>query len=99
MPDSAPKSWSARPLRLAGRAALNPRLALDLVRTAWAFRRRSWWRTPPWLPLPDREYLPWRMYTAYGDETTVTRRGAVTGLERWRQATMRLCRPPLTPRS
>jgi hypothetical protein len=90
MPDSAPKSWSALTLRLAGRAALNPRLALDLVRTAWAFRRRSWWRTPPWLPLPDREYLRWRMYTAYGDENAVPPLGDVIGFARWRRETMRL---------
>ena len=39
MPDGVPTSWSSLTLRLAGRAAVNPRLALDLVRTAWAFLR------------------------------------------------------------
>jgi hypothetical protein len=29
--------------------------------------RPGWWRTPPFLPLPDREYLRFRMLTAYGD--------------------------------
>ena len=55
--------------RLAGRAAVNPRLAVDLLRTAWAFRRRDWWKRAPFLPVPDRTYLRWRMYTAYADET------------------------------
>ena len=90
MPDSASQSWSGLTLRLAGRAAVNPRLAVDLLRTAWAFRRRSWWRTVPWLPLPDRDYLRWRMYTAYGDENAVPPLRDVIGFARWRRETMRL---------
>ena len=38
---------------------------------------------PPFLPLPDREYLRWRMYTAYADEAAVPpagRRGPVRAL-------------------
>jgi hypothetical protein len=90
MPDTAPGSWPALTLRLAARAAVNPRLAVDLVRTAWAFRRRSWWRKAPWLPLPDRDYLRWRMYTAYGDENAVPPLRDVIGFARWRRETMRL---------
>ena len=63
-----PDSWPALTLRLAARAALQPRLAVDLVRTAWAFRRRGWYRRPPFLPLPPAEYLDWRMHTAYGED-------------------------------
>jgi hypothetical protein len=29
--------------------------------------RPGWWRTRPWLPLPDPAYLRFRMQTAYGD--------------------------------
>ncbi len=29
---------------------------------------RGWWRRPPFLPLPDGDYLRWRVATAYGDE-------------------------------
>ena len=90
MPDGVPTSWSSLTLRLAGRAAVNPRLALDLVRTAWAFRRRRWWTRAPFLPLPDREYLRWRMYTAYGDENAVPPLRDVIGFARWRRETMRL---------
>jgi len=90
MAHAAPTSWSVLTLRLAGRAAVNPRLALDLVRTAWAFRRRRWWTRAPFLPLPDREYLRWRMYTAYGDENAVPPLGDVIGFARWRRETMRL---------
>jgi len=90
MPDLAPTTWSSLAFRLAGRAAVNPRLALDLLRTTWAFRRRAWWRRTPWLPLPDREYLRWRMYTAYGDEDAVPPLRDVIGFARWRRETMHL---------
>jgi len=83
-------SWTSLTLRLTARAAVNPRLALDLLRATWAFRRRLWWRTPPFLPLPDREYLRWRMYTAYGDENAVPPVADVIGFARWRRETMQL---------
>jgi hypothetical protein len=83
-------SWTSLSLRLAGRALVNPRLALDLVRTAWAFRRRRWWARAPFLPLPDRTYLRWRMYTAYADEDAVPPIEDVMRFARWRRETMRL---------
>ena len=83
-------SWAALTARLALRAAVRPRLALDLLRTAWAFRRRGWWRHPPYLPLPDRTYLRWRMYTAYADESAVPPAADVVRFARWRRETMGL---------
>jgi hypothetical protein len=83
-------SWLGLTARLTGRAILNPQLALDLVRTAWAFRRREWWRKPPFLPLPDRVYLGWRMYTAYADENAVPPIEDVVRFVRWRRETMGL---------
>lgn len=83
-------SWTALTGRLALRALVNPRLAVDLVRTGWAFRRRDWWRKPPFLPLPDRTYLRWRMYTAYGDELAVPPLRDVVAFARWRRETMHL---------
>lgn len=77
-------------LELTGRAVINPLLAVDLLRTAWAFRRRQWWRQPPFLPVPDRDYLRWRMYTAYGDDAAVPPARDVVGFARWRRETMRL---------
>jgi hypothetical protein len=85
-----PSTWLSLTLQLAARAAVNPRLAVDLLRTAWAFRRRQWWRKRPFLPLPDREYLRWRMYTAYGDEAAVPPVQDVIGFARWRRETMQL---------
>lgn len=83
-------SWGRLVLALALRAAVNPRLAVDLVRTAWAFRRRDWWARAPFLPLPDRAYLRWRMYTAYADEAAVPPVDDVIRFARWRRTTMGL---------
>jgi hypothetical protein len=85
-----PDSWTVLTLRLAARAAVRPRLAVDLVRTAWAFRQRGWYRRPPFLPLPDRPYLEWRMYTAYADERAVPPAEDVVRFARWRRETMGL---------
>ncbi|MDX1673464.1 MAG: hypothetical protein R3314_01585 [Longimicrobiales bacterium] len=54
-------------LGIAVRAVRRPRLLISLLRAAWRFRARGWWRKPPFLPLPPREYVEWRMHTAYGD--------------------------------
>jgi hypothetical protein len=83
-------SWPALLGRLVPRAILNPRLALDLLRAAWAFRRRDWWRQAPFLPVPDPGYLKWRMYTAYGDENAVPPVDDVVRFARWRRETMQL---------
>jgi hypothetical protein len=77
-------------LTLATRSLVRPRLALDLIAAAWAFRRRDWWRTPPFFPLPDRTYLRWRMYTAYGDEEAVPPVRDVERFARWRREILRL---------
>jgi hypothetical protein len=83
-------SWLTLTLQLAGRAALRPRLAVDLLRTLWVFRRRGWYGRPPFLPLPDAEYLRWRMYTAYADESAVPPADDVVRFARWRRETMGL---------
>ena len=83
-------SWGSLTIRLLGQALFRPRLALDLMRTAWAFRRRHWWARPPFLPVPDRDYLRWRMYTAYGDETAVPPGQDVIRFARWRREVMHL---------
>ena len=83
-------SWPSLAVRLAARGVVQPRLALDLLRTLWAFRRRDWWRRPPFLPLPDRDYLRWRMYTAYADEDAVPPAEDVVRFARWRRETMGL---------
>lgn len=83
-------SWSAFYLRLALKALMRPRLAVDLLRLAWSFRARDWYRRPPFLPLPPREYMRWRMFTAYGDEQAIPPVDDVANFARWRRETMGL---------
>jgi hypothetical protein len=76
-------SWTRLSLRLAFRALRSPRTGAALVRVAWRFRRRGWWRRPPFLPLPAAEYVRWRMHTAYGDGNIVPPREDVVRYARW----------------
>lgn len=78
-------TWTSLTLRLVARAAVRPRVAWDLLTLAWAMRRRHWYRTPPFLPVPPAEYLRWRLYTAYGDEAAVPPVEDVVRFARWRR--------------
>ena len=76
-------TWLRLVLALALRALVRPALAADLLRVAWRFRRRGWWRRFPFLPLPSREYVRWRMHTAYGDADAVPPAEDVVRYARW----------------
>ena len=76
-------SWTTLSLTLAARALIKPRLALDLMSVAWRFRARDWFRHSPFLPLPDRTYLRWRMYTAFGDFDAIPTADEVERYARW----------------
>jgi hypothetical protein len=65
-------------------------LALDLLSMLWAFRRRAWYRLPPFLPVPSPEYVRWRMYTAYGDEEALPPADDVIRFAAWRRKLLRL---------
>ena len=75
--------WTRLSLSLALRAVRHPATGAALLRVAWRFRRRRWWRRAPFLPLPDRDYLRWRMHTAYGDYDTVPPADDVIRYARW----------------
>lgn len=78
-----PHSRSKLAARLALRALRRPSLIPALVTVVWRFRRRRWYAKPPFLPLPDRDYLRWRMYTAYGDADAVPRVEDIERYARW----------------
>lgn len=84
------RGWASLTIRLAAHALVRPRLALDLLRMLWAFRRRRWLREWPFLPLPPPDYVRWRMYTAYGDEHAVPPVDDVIRFARWRREVMHL---------
>jgi hypothetical protein len=54
--------------RLAALALRRPWLLPQLLSTAWAMRGLRWYSRAPFLPLPPRSYVEWRMETAYGHE-------------------------------
>lgn len=76
-------SWSRLSLALIRRSLIRPKLGLDLVRVAWRFRSRDWNKRFPFLPVPDRNYVRWRMYTAYGDYNAVPPAKDVERYARW----------------
>ena len=80
-----PPSWGRLAFALILRAIFRPRLALDLLGLAWAFRARDWYRHAPFLPVPPPEYVRWRMYTAYGDETAVPPVEDIVRFAEWRR--------------
>lgn len=75
--------WPRLTLTLVARSLLNPAIGVALLRVAWRFRRRGWFARFPFLPLPPREYLRWRMYTAYGSDDAVPPADDVVRYARW----------------
>lgn len=69
--------------RMAGLALRRPGVIPHLAGAAWAFRARGWYRRPPFLPLPSRAYLRWRMETAYGDPDAVPTDDELERFLRW----------------
>ena len=47
-----------------------PGLWPEALRAWVAFTPRTWWAQRPFLPLPRRAYLRWRIQTAYGSTNT-----------------------------
>jgi hypothetical protein len=76
-------SWPGLSLSLFLRSMRSPRTGVALLRVAWRFRSRDWYRRFPFLPLPAKDYVRWRMYTAYGDETFVPPPEDVVKYARW----------------
>jgi hypothetical protein len=70
-------------LALSARSIRRPSLAIDLVRVSWRFRNRRWYLRPPFLPVPDRDYVRWRMDTAYGSPDATPSAGEAERYVRW----------------
>jgi hypothetical protein len=76
-------SWSNLLASLAWRSLRNPTTGVALLRVAWRFRRRDWYKRVPFLPLPDRDYVRWRMHTAYGRDDAVPPATDLVRYARW----------------
>jgi hypothetical protein len=70
-------------MRVCARALVRPRLLALLIATAWRFRRRGWYRRPPFLPVPPANYMQWRIHTAYGDEARASTSAELEAYIRW----------------
>ena len=75
--------WTGLSLRLALRSVRRPTTGVALLRVGWRFRRRHWWRRFPFVPVPARDYVRWRMLTAYGDHDMVPPVDDVERYARW----------------
>lgn len=76
-------SWGRLVLHLSAKAVAHPSLARDLLRVAWRFRSRRWYKRFPFLPLPARDYVRWRMVTAYGDPSAIPPAEDIIRYARW----------------
>lgn len=74
-------------LRRVGRAGAavvsHPALWPVAVRQVRRLAPTGWWRRPPFLPLPDRRYLGFRLETMYGDADQRPEPGDVLTWLRW----------------
>lgn len=52
--------------RITGSVIVRPSLWRPAFRAVVAFAPRRWWRHRPFLPLPSRNYMAFRMQTQYG---------------------------------
>jgi hypothetical protein len=57
-----PRFWAGAAVAVARR----PRLWATAIAQAGRLARPRWWRRPPFLPVPAREYLRHRLETQYG---------------------------------
>ena len=60
-----------------------PGLWPTAARQAAVLAPRGWWRRRPFLPVPDAEYLRFRMVTAYGMPDREPEPGDVVTYLRW----------------
>ena len=72
--------------------ARHPELWGTGLRQMWRLRRTGWWRRPPFLPVPGRDYLAFRMTTAYGDEPSGDASHDLVTYLRWCKAWPHLAR-------
>ena len=63
-----------------------PRLWSTAIRQIRRMIPTRWWTRPPFVPIPDREYVRYRLETAYGEHATPRVADVVRYLEWCRSA-------------
>lgn len=85
-PAPSPTAWSLAATRALVR---HPALWPTALSQVWRLAGKGWWRRPPFLPLPDRAYLRFRVHTAYGVDRDPDPADIVTWLQ-WCRAWRRV---------
>ena len=62
-----------------------PSLWWTALGTLAAMSPKRWWRRPPFLPIPDREVLDWRLTTAYGSSDAALDEADLVAYLEWRR--------------
>ena len=70
-------------VRLMWAAVRRPSLIPAILGAAWAFRANQWYRRPPFLPIPPKDYMKWRLETAYGDANAMPATHELERYVRW----------------
>ena len=63
----------------------HPTLWPEAVRALVAFTPTGWWRERPFLPVPRRAYIGWRLQTAYGSAKAAPDPDDVVQFLEWRR--------------
>ena len=78
--------------RMVAIALPRPWLWPTFASAAWAFRSRDWYKRPPFLPLPSKAYMEWRMDTAYGAPDAAPPSDELIDFLKWSRAMRRSMR-------
>jgi hypothetical protein len=77
-------------VRVATMLLARPSLWGTAVRQVFVLAPAGWWRRAPHLPVPDRDYLRFRLQTAYGDPDREPDAGDVITYLQWCRAWPRI---------
>jgi hypothetical protein len=72
--------------RAAPAVVVRPSLWGTAIVQVFRLARPGWWRRSPFLPLPDRDYLRFRLETQYGDPEHPVEPGDIVAYLRWCRA-------------
>ena len=82
-----PLSNAARSVRAQFRSIItmlwHPSLIVTALIVARGLVPSKWWRRPPFLPIPDRAWLEFRLETAYGSKGFAPPEEDLVGYLRW----------------
>jgi hypothetical protein len=70
-------------IRVIAVVAAHPRLWSTAVGQGWRLVPNRWWTRAPYLPVPSRAYLQFRLVTQYGETSHRTEPDDVLNYLRW----------------